>query len=331
MFVRNSSGLLSRPVPILHIITAQSEQDNMQKQMFRIGDFSLMGQVSIRTLRHYDAIGLLKPAYIDRFTDYRYYTLEQLPQLNRILALKDLGFSLDQIKHLLDDNLPASQIQGILQLKQAELEQQVQNEQARLHRVTARLKMIEQEGKVSPYEVILKSTRSQTIVSARAIVPTIAEMVTLRCALLRDVYAWLTHCSVNQCSPEFTLYHIAEYREQDIDIEMAVGIDPISLSATSTKTLTPHTPPASLTTLTAPNNVTVRTLPAVQTMASVIHRGSLHEVGRAITALLTWINANGYLPDGALREIHLFGREDDENIDLDNIVLEMQIPLTRST
>ena len=62
--------------------------------LFKIGDFSQIGQVSVRMLRHYDELGLLKPAYVDRLTDYRYYSLEQLPKLNRLLALKDLGFSL---------------------------------------------------------------------------------------------------------------------------------------------------------------------------------------------------------------------------------------------
>jgi DNA-binding transcriptional MerR regulator len=78
--------------------------------MFRIGDFSQLGQVSIRTLRLYDELNLLKPAQIDKFTGYRYYTIDQLPRLNRILALKDLGLSLDQIGDLLKRDLPADQL-----------------------------------------------------------------------------------------------------------------------------------------------------------------------------------------------------------------------------
>lgn len=69
--------------------------------MFKIGEFSKMTQVSARMLRHYDKLGLLQPNVVDRFTGYRYYTLEQIPQLNRLLALKDLGFSLNEIAHLL--------------------------------------------------------------------------------------------------------------------------------------------------------------------------------------------------------------------------------------
>jgi DNA-binding transcriptional MerR regulator len=65
--------------------------------MFKIGDFSKISQVSIRSLRHYDEIGLFKPAHTDPFTGYRYYSADQLPRLNRIIALRTLGLSLEEI------------------------------------------------------------------------------------------------------------------------------------------------------------------------------------------------------------------------------------------
>jgi DNA-binding transcriptional MerR regulator len=74
--------------------------------MFKIGDFSRFSRVTVKMLRHYDEIGLLKPARVDPFTGYRYYTADQLPRLNRIIALKDLGFTLEQIGSLLDDIFP---------------------------------------------------------------------------------------------------------------------------------------------------------------------------------------------------------------------------------
>ena len=91
--------------------------------MFKIGDFSKISQVSMRMLRHYDEIGLLKPAHVDPFTGYRSYSADQLPRLNRILALRDLGLSLEEIGRVLDDDLPASELRGMLRLKQAELRQ----------------------------------------------------------------------------------------------------------------------------------------------------------------------------------------------------------------
>ena len=96
--------------------------------MFRIGDFSKFSRVSIKMLRHYDEIGLLKPVHVDPFTSYRYYSVDQLPRLNRIIALKDLGFTLEQITRLLDEGLSAEQIKGMLKLKRAEIEQQLQAE-----------------------------------------------------------------------------------------------------------------------------------------------------------------------------------------------------------
>jgi DNA-binding transcriptional MerR regulator len=103
--------------------------------MVKIGDFSKLGQVSVRMLRHYDQFGLLKPDHIDQFTGYRYYTAGQLANLNRILFFKDLGFSLQQIKDLLSDNLPKDQLRGMLLMKQVELERKVQDSHARLARV----------------------------------------------------------------------------------------------------------------------------------------------------------------------------------------------------
>jgi DNA-binding transcriptional MerR regulator len=88
----------------------------------RIGEFARFGQVSVSALRYYDEVGLLRPSEVDRWTGYRYYSLDQLAMLNRLLALKELGLSLDQIKQLLGDELPADEIRGMLRLKRAELQ-----------------------------------------------------------------------------------------------------------------------------------------------------------------------------------------------------------------
>src|SRR5512136_1668041 len=124
--------------------------------MIKIGDFSKLSFVSVRTLRYYEEMGLLKPVEVDRFTGYRYYSVDQLPRLNRILALKDLGFALEQIAQMLDEGVPPAQLRGMLRMKQAEIRQQVGEEQARLVRVEARLRQIEQEGKMPTFEVVVK-------------------------------------------------------------------------------------------------------------------------------------------------------------------------------
>ena len=140
--------------------------------MFRIGDFSKLSQVSVKALRYYDELGLLKPVEVDRFTGYRFYSADQLPRLNRILALKDLGLSLEQIARLLERDLPPAQLRGILRLKQAEIEEHIEEERARLARVEARLRQIEEEGKMPTYEVVLKKVSAQRVASIRDIIPT---------------------------------------------------------------------------------------------------------------------------------------------------------------
>src|SRR5512136_705220 len=131
--------------------------------MIKIGDFSKLSFVSVRTLRYYEEMGLLKPVEVDRFTGYRYYSFDQLPRLNRILALKDLGFSLEQIAQLLDEGLPPDQIRGMLRMRQTEMRQQAEEERARLARVEARLRQIEQEGKMPTHEVVIKKIEPQLV------------------------------------------------------------------------------------------------------------------------------------------------------------------------
>ncbi|MCZ7671816.1 MAG: MerR family transcriptional regulator [Chloroflexi bacterium] len=114
--------------------------------MLKIGEFAKEADVAVKTLRHYAKLGLLKPAWIDRFTGYRYYAQEQIPRLNRIMALKDLGFTLEQTGRILQNELTVAELRGMLRLKCAELEQRIEEDQERLTRVETRLDQIENEG-----------------------------------------------------------------------------------------------------------------------------------------------------------------------------------------
>src|SRR4051812_24370516 len=126
--------------------------------MFRIGEFARMGQVSVRTLRHYDELGLLEPVEIDRFTGYRYYSTSQLARLNRIIALKEVGLSLEQIGQLLNVDLTAEQLEAILKQRQATLYQQLSETQNQLSRLEAWLSQLggSKLTTVDNYEITLK-------------------------------------------------------------------------------------------------------------------------------------------------------------------------------
>ena len=279
--------------------------------MFRIGDFSQLGQVSVRTLRLYDELGLLKPAQIDKFTSYRYYTIEQLPRLNRILALKDLGLSLDQIGDLLRRDLPADQLRGMLLLKQAEIEQHLQAMQQQMRRVEARLKQIEQEGQPPQYEVVIKSVEALTIASCRRVVPDLSEMQAYRCDMYETLYRWLAANHVEVQEPELAVYYLAEYDEHNIDMELGTSIDRRTVSISA-----------------APEAITIRELPAVESLASVVHKGDIWEVSQAIIALYSWLGSHGYASAGPYRELHLFWRElEIATEQFKNVAVEVQIPI----
>lgn len=237
--------------------------------MFRIGEFSKLSQVTVKTLRYYDEIGLLKPAKVDPSTGYRYYSADQLPRLNRILALKDLGLSLAQVTRLVDGDLPPAQIRGMLRMKQTELQEQVQEEQARLAWVEWRLKQIEQEGSMSTQEVVLKKIPAMIVASVRDVLPTYSDVN----RLYGGVFAYLGQHKVRPAGPPLAIYYDQEYRERDVDVEAAV---PVVGAVPEGK------------------RVKVHQLLVVEEMACIVHQGSYDTVGEAYNRLMAWVEANGY-------------------------------------
>ena len=138
--------------------------------MFSIGEFARMGTVSVRTLRHYDEIGLLRPAHVDPETGYRSYSADQLGQLNRIIALKDLGFSLTQTGKLLS-GITLEELRGMLALRRAQLEQELDAYTSRLLGVEARLRYIEGEHAMPADDITVKKVPALGVVAIGASAP----------------------------------------------------------------------------------------------------------------------------------------------------------------
>ena len=278
--------------------------------MFKIGDFSKLGQVSIRMLRHYDQLGLLKPDHIDKFTGYRYYTAGQLAHLNRIIFFKDLGFSLQQIKDLIRNDLPKDQLRGMLTMKQVELEREVQDSHARLARVEARLQQIEQEGKPPPYEVTTKSAEEMVIAAVRQLVPKPQDMDYYCKQMYTTLYSGLDDLGISPRYPEVTFYHNEEYPETDLDVETAVVVSGHYLNAAPKH---PH--------------FKIRNAPAEKNVAALIYEGPFRNVGSAVLVLLNWIGINEWNISGPVRELHLSGPAHIKGEVQEKAVLELQIPI----
>src|SRR6516165_9745776 len=132
--------------------------------MFSIGEFARLGAVSIRTLRHYDEIGLLPPVEVDPASGYRSYSAKQLRQLNRIVALKDLGLTLAQIRRLFD-GITVDELRGMLLLRQAQLEGELQRQQHHLLGVEARLRHIAQEDDMPADDIVVKQIPPLSVVA----------------------------------------------------------------------------------------------------------------------------------------------------------------------
>lgn len=137
--------------------------------MFNIGDFAKHGRVSVRMLRHYDAIGLLHPARVDPVSGYRHYEAAQLARLNRVIALKDLGLTLQQVRAVLDERVDVAELRGMLRLRQAELAAAMAADARRLTRVEARLRTIESEGTMPAQDVVVKRVPSVRVAELTAV------------------------------------------------------------------------------------------------------------------------------------------------------------------
>jgi DNA-binding transcriptional MerR regulator len=142
--------------------------------MFRIGDFSRIARVSARLLRFYDEIGLLRPAHADPQTGYRFYTVAQLGQLNRILVLKDLGFNLDQVRDIVASSVSPAELRNMLLLRRNDVAQTLAMETQRLRHIETRITQLESEGSLSAEDVVVRAEPARRLLSLRRTVPSFA-------------------------------------------------------------------------------------------------------------------------------------------------------------
>lgn len=254
--------------------------------MFTVGEFSRLARVSKRLLRYYDQIGLLKPVRIDPVSGYRYYSAEQMPLLNRILALKDLGLSLDQIQRLLNDNISADEMQGMLLLKKAEIEQQLQSELQRIRSIEARLQFIRRaEGDVTP-DVVIKSIPAQPVLSVRL------EMESLEAGLsiFGQIKRALPDTSKSPYGLYFAIMHSDGIEDESMDIEIGRMVE--------AKTHAPVPLHSGL-------ELRFHELPAVETMATFVVQGPTANLLVGYSVIGTWAEIKGYRFAGVPREVAL--------------------------
>ena len=271
--------------------------------MISIGDFARLGRVSVRMLRHYDTIGLLRPEHVDPHTGYRYYRPGQLRRLNRIVALKDLGLRLEQVRAIVDEQLTGDQLRAMLRLRQAELEAQILDGRHRLDRVQARLRLIDAEEIMTVPDVITKTVPGATVVglTATAASATQEDVGPVVVPMYPPIMQRLAAAGATPTGPSIAYYTPApEVSEDALRVHVTFPVTADSV----------------------PGLERVE-IPAAE-VASAIHRGSIVGVDATYQLLHTWVRDNGFTGTGCAREVYLECPDDPSDW-----ITEIQVEFTR--
>jgi DNA-binding transcriptional MerR regulator len=287
--------------------------------MLKIGEFSRLSQVTVKTLHHYDELGLIKPAHIDPHTKYRFYTVEQLPRIHRIMALKELGLSLEQIGIMLDKELPTEEMRGMLRFKQAEIQQEMREEQRQLALVEFRLRMIEAEVNFPVLDVVIKKLEAMRFLSlfveppsnekaamgnmaktVKALTQAIADGVIKHTGVVIDVFHGETILPLE--SPEI----------QENQHEILIGVEKSQQEVM----------------IEGLGRLTVRDEPAIETAATLMLTGKGNDPLKKfeqVALLRRWTIAQGYVPRDLVHYWHHRGPL--QTLNREEFVIEAQLPV----
>ena len=270
--------------------------------MLKIGEFSKLSRVSVRMLRHYDEIGLLKPAETDCFTDYRYYREDQLPTAGRIAALKDMGFSLADIIRILEVYDDREQLEKFFSVRQKELEDLSRDTEHKLTLLDAARRRLRKEENMD-YNVTIKTIPERYAATVRMIIPRYEDEGMIWGTMAEETGRMkLTEADPCLCA---VTYLDGEYREKDVDM----------MAWKTVKGSYPDT-----------EHVKFRTLPEV-TVASCTYQGSYTQITDVYAAVVAWMDANGYEPAGPMFNIYHVSPHETQNPD--EFVTEICYPVRK--
>jgi DNA-binding transcriptional MerR regulator len=291
--------------------------------MLKIGDFSRLARVTIKTLRYYDELGLLKPAKIDSYTGYRYYSADQLPRLHRIIALKDMGLSLEEIARLLRDDVSISHILDLLHAKQEAEKQRLEDELERLKWVEDWVSEVERENKLPAYEMIIKKIPPVQVVSTRTMIPNtfnIKPVWRKASSVITEMADHIIKSNAQIVGPPIGMFHGETSGVEEYDWELAF---PVSQNVPSR------------------GEFQYKELPGYDQMVTTIHRGGINSGAPANIALAKWFETSDYQIIGTRREIYLidlrfvgpdrniYFNDTNSNSPPDEGIVEIQIPVAK--
>jgi effector-binding domain-containing protein len=252
------------------------------KNLLPIGRFSTVCRLTVKALRHYDELGLLQPAVVDPESGYRYYSLTQASEAERIRALREIDMPLEEIRALLRERDSAAARER-LERHRGRLAAQLADQQRAL--VLLERLIHQQEGAMT-YDVTVKTLEPQHLLSIRTRT-SLREISATVGRAYGELFGYLARVGVRPAGPPLIIYHDPEFREEDMDVEIGVPIErrlqgDVGMSGGELSG--------------GPG-------------ASTIHVGPYNEIGPAYQALAAWIQQQGHETAGAPREIYLVGPE----------------------
>lgn len=268
--------------------------------MYRIGMFSKLGRVTIKTLRHYDEVGLLVPAHVDEENGYRYYTTDQLFRLHEIVVLRQMGFSIAEITEIIDGR----DISVTLEQRRAELVAERDTATDRLFRLENYI-LERKEGHSMEYQAVIKEIPAYTVYAVRQTIPNYAALNEIMPAVGQKV----TNANPGiQCVEPgycFNVYLDGEYRDSDIHVEICEAVTQRGKDG---------------------DGVVFKDLPAT-TVVSVLHRGTYENLGAAYAYAMRWVEQNGYNITDYVRESYIDGIWNKDSVD--EWLTEIQVPVQK--
>lgn len=274
--------------------------------MFRIGEFSKLTLVSIRMLRYYDEVGLLKPAQIDKYTGYRLYGIEQIPVLQKIVLLRDMDFSVAEIAATLNDWNKSSVIHQLSQ-KQQEIEKAIKIQQECISKIAIAIQDLQKDKIAVHYNMAIKSIPSCHILSLRKKIPDYF----CEGELWKELFAYTEMKKIELPQPikNVAIFHDEEHKDTDIDVEVAVIVEKLGECE---------------------KGITYKTLETVETMACIMVVGSYENIGAAYHSFAFWLEEHKQFQiSGAVRQISHRGVYD--NVSPNEYLTEIQVPIMKQT
>ncbi|MDR2957664.1 MAG: MerR family transcriptional regulator [Coriobacteriales bacterium] len=271
--------------------------------MFKIGEFSKLVRVSPRMLRHYEKCGVFHPAEIDKFTGYRLYSAGQMPLLANIVALRDMGFTVDEIADILphlDDHV---YLNRILRAKTAKVISALQAEQAKLDRLVQLSDTVRKERSIMVHEVELCELPAIKVLSLRGVIPSYRD----ESILWERLGKHIAEQQIPVKSGGYSTYFDEEYKEVDPEVEIAVEVDALGENA---------------------DEFIYQEYPGIALAATVRFSGPFDGgYDAACEKLASWLEQNGYTFAGLLRGHVIISPSDDENPE--GWLTELQVPVEK--